>query len=323
MAMPAMTAINAGSRGEDVASVSGSTVDGGAGADMITSGDGKDTIRGGADADTINLANNNFVAGKSIDGGDGTDAIMLTNATMVDFTTGTVSGVETLTGSGSSDTVTVSALQWAGFTTINLGDGTDVLNIKASGDISGLSVPASIVGIETVNLTGTTGSDKLTGAQLNAIIQGDGTINLGAGADTIKLTSTSTDLINALSNASLSNVETISASGVTAAVEIDLSKQTEAFTITGGAGADTIAGGAGADTITGGTGKAGSRLYGATGDDKITGGNGADRISGGAGADKIAGGNGADRIDGGAGTPTPSTAARATILSAAERAPTC
>ena len=63
-----------------------------------------------------------------------------------------------LTGSGSSDTVTMTAVQLAGFTTINLGDGTDVLNVKAIRTFPG-SVPASI-GIETVNLTGTTGNDS-------------------------------------------------------------------------------------------------------------------------------------------------------------------
>ena len=107
--------------------------------------------------------------------------------------------------------------------------------------------------VDTGNLTGTTGTDSitLTGAQLNAILIGSGTINLGSGTgDTINLTSTSSDL-NTLgaSNTSIQGVEAISAAEAAAGVTITLSGQTEAFSITGSAQADAITGGAGADTI--------------------------------------------------------------------------
>ena len=97
----------------------------------------------------------------------------------------------------------------------------------------------------------------LTGAQLDAILIGAGTINLGAGTgDTINLTSTSTDL-NTLgaTNNSIQGVEAISAAGAAAGVTITLSGQTEAFTITGSDQADTITGGSAADTIVGGRGR--------------------------------------------------------------------
>ncbi|MGY4506371.1 hypothetical protein ACVWYH_010328 [Bradyrhizobium sp. GM24.11] len=118
---------------------------GGSGNDAITGGAGADTIVGGAGDDTINLANGDFAAGESIDGGAQTtaDSIVLTNATTVDFSTGTVTGVETLTGGTGADTVTMSASQWAGFTTINLGaSGTNVLNVVASGGISTFGTPS-------------------------------------------------------------------------------------------------------------------------------------------------------------------------------------
>ena len=190
----------------------------------------------------------------SIDGGTDADAIVLTNATTVNFTTGTVSNVETLTGSSGNDTVTMSANQWAGFSTINLGSGTNVLNVVASGDISALPTP-TVSNVTTGNLTGTSGNETLTGAQLDAIIIGAGTINLGAGTDTINLTSTSADL-NALgaTNASIQGVEVISAATAGSGVTITLSGQTEGFTTTGSANNDTITGGRGADTITGGAG---------------------------------------------------------------------
>ncbi|MGO4843773.1 hypothetical protein AB4144_66995, partial [Rhizobiaceae sp. 2RAB30] len=79
---------------------------------------------------------------------------------------------ETLTGTSGSDTVTMSAGQWVSFSTINLGSGSsDVLNVVAGGDISGLTAPA-ISSVETGSLTGTSGTDNITlsGAQLDAII---------------------------------------------------------------------------------------------------------------------------------------------------------
>ena len=229
---------------------------GGAAADSIFGGAGADTLSGGDGNDTFNLANGNFVSGESIDGGADADAIVLTNATTVNFTSGTISNVETLTGSSGNDTITMSATQWAGFSTINLGSGTNVLNVVASGDISAGPTP-TVSNVTTGNLTGTSGNDTitLTGAQLDAIIIGAGTINLGTGTDTINLTSTSADL-NTLgaTNASIQGVEAISAATAVSGVTITLSGQTEGFTITGSANNDTITGGRGADTMTGGAG---------------------------------------------------------------------
>ena len=107
-------------------------------------------------------------------------------------------GGTTLTGSSGSDTIPISATQWAGFSTIDLGSGTDILNVVASGDISLLATPV-VSNVELGNLTGTVSGDSmtLTGVQLDAIIIGGGVIDLGAGADAINITSTSADL-NAL-----------------------------------------------------------------------------------------------------------------------------
>ena len=61
----------------------------------------------------------------------------------------------------------------------------------ANGNISQLAL-AVLSNIDTGNLIGSGGNDTitLTGAQLNAILIGSGTINLGAGTgDTINLTS--------------------------------------------------------------------------------------------------------------------------------------
>ena len=96
-------------------------------------------------------------------------------------------------------------------------------------------------------------------AQLNAVLVGLGTINLGSGAgDKINLTSTSSDLDTlGAADASILGVEAISAAtagaGVTIALRSDRRlldhRPRHADAVTGGDAADTIAAGDGDDTI--------------------------------------------------------------------------
>ena len=273
----------------------GFNITGSSGSDTITGGFGADTISAGNGDDTINLANGHFAAGESIDGGFGNDRIVLTNGTTVDFSTGSISSVETLTGSSSSDNVTMSAQQWAAFNTINLAGGSnDVLNVKVEGavDIS-LASTTSVSSVETGSLVGGINDDsiKLSGSQLDAILNGSGKIDLGGGNNTINLTSTSSDL-NGLSDSSLTNVSTISASSSGSAVTINLANQSEAFSVTGSASNDTLTGGSGNDVINGGAGS-----------DRITGGRGADTMTGGAGNDTFVINRGDTEVNiGGSGT---------------------
>ncbi|CAH1649394.1 hypothetical protein BOSEA31B_10351 [Hyphomicrobiales bacterium] len=239
------------------------TITGGSGNDIIAGSGGKDTMTGGGGNDEFRLANGDFASGESIDGGNGSDAVTLTNATTVDFSTGALSGIETLTGSGSSDTVSLSAQQWSSLGTVDLAGGSsDVLNVKVSGvaDISAAGTP-TVSNVETGNLIGSSGADTLTltGGQLDAILQGGGTIDLDGGTDTIALKSTSADL-NALADNRLSDVEAVSAASATSGVTINLGNQAEMITITGSAYGDAITAstgsgsvvnaGAGADTVT-------------------------------------------------------------------------
>ena len=252
-------------------------INGTGGNNTIVDPNGTDTINAGGGNDTIQIANGNFDPGETIDGGTGTDTIQLTSGSnTVDFSTGRLISVESLTSGNGSDNVTMSAAQYTGFTNINLGGGTDTLNVNVSGtvDISASGTP-SLNSVENVNMTGTSGADtiKLTGSQLNAFES----INLGAGTDTINITSTSTGLNN-LSNNALQNVEIISAAGAAAGVNINLSNQNESFQIIGSNNNDTLTGGNGVDTISGGAGN-----------DVIHGGGGGDTIIGGAGADKLFG----------------------------------
>jgi VCBS repeat-containing protein len=374
------------------------TIHGGTGDDIISGGTGADQLYGDAGNDTFLLANGEFAAGETINGGADTDTIVLTEATTVDFGTGTVTGVEILTGSSGNDVVTMTAQQLIGFTGINLGNGSDTLNIVVNGnvDLSASTLPTlasvetltftgsasndtltlsgaqfdalvaagasfnlgtgtadtivianatapidltgvtmsgvekfqttgnvnntvtmtaqqflgftggidlgngtdalnvvvsgtvnlsastlpTLTGVEAVNFIGSAGAEAITvtGAQLNALISSGLTIDLGNGADTLVLTSTSTALNN-LGNLSLQNVETISAVGAASAVTIDLHNQLEGFKIIGssngdiiigGAGNNTLNGGAGNDTLTGGAGVDQFRLDTSTGTDTIT-----------------------------------------------------
>ncbi|MHA4838946.1 beta strand repeat-containing protein [Sphingopyxis sp. MSC1_008] len=224
--------------------------------DTLVGKNGSDYIYGLGGNDTFNLANGNFGAGEYIDGGAGNDTIVLTNQTNVNFATGTIVGVETLTGSDDGDSVTMSAQQWAAFSTINLAGGSDALTVNVSGAVNISAASATTVSsVATGSLSGSGSADTitLTGAQLDAILAGSGTINLGGGTDTIVLTSTSNEL-NGLTNGGLSGVEAISATAATAGVKINLANQGEAFTVTGSGFADTLVGGTANDTLTGGGG---------------------------------------------------------------------
>ncbi len=81
------------------------------------------------------------------------------------------------------------------------------------------------------------------------------------------------------------NVEAISAETSAVGVTINLSNQTEGFTITGSAFADTITGSSAADFINGGAG-----------DDILNGGDGNDTMIGGAGKNTFIGGDGIDTV---------------------------
>ena len=279
--------ITGSTNGDTLTTGSGAdTINGGNGDDIITAGAGVDVIDAGANNDTINLANGDFAAGESITGGGGTDTIELTNATTVDFQTGTLNTVENINGSTGNDNVTIGLDQLIGMNSINLLGGTDTLNFFVNGtlDVTASVFPGTL-SAEAKNLNGSAGNDDLTitGAQLNTILlSGSSIIDFAGGADTLNLTSTSTDLnTRGLSNAGILNLENVSAASAAAGVTLVLSGQTEAFTLTGSANNDTFTGGSGADTVDMGNGNDTFNLF-----------NGAfvagESLTGGAGTDTLA-----------------------------------
>jgi hypothetical protein len=176
---------------------------------------------------------------------------------------------------------------------------------------------------------GNSGNDTIVGAQNDKLFDG------GSGTDTLNIGANFTST----SDAQIVRIENVT---LTAAATLNLSSQTEGFTITGSAGADSITAGSGNDTIVGAQndalldGGAGSDTltigasFASTSDAQIanienvtltasgttlnlsnqtegfniTGSSGADTIVGGGGNDTITGGAGADTMTGGVGADT-------------------
>ncbi len=260
------------------------------GNDTITGGLGADIIDAGAGNDTINLANGDFEAGEAIAGGSGTDELILTNATTIDFTTGSIAGLEILTGSAGNDDVTININALGQFTTVDLGAGTgDIISTQINGIYNAVTdgVP-TVTNVENGFLVGSANADTLVAGEteLSSLIYGTGTIDFGGNInDTLTLTETSSTL-NALgaTDGGILNLEIVNATTALAPVTIDLNGQSEAFTVNASNNGDDITTGSGADTINGGTA--------------------ADILTGNAGADTINGGDGNDIIYASIGTAT-------------------
>ncbi|GAA0029143.1 calcium-binding protein [Bradyrhizobium ottawaense] len=100
---------------------------------------------------------------------------------------------------------------------------------------------------EAFTITGSTGADRIAAGNGNDTIAGaqnDTLLDGGAGTDTLQVNANFTST----SNSQIANIENVN---LTTAVTLNLSNQTEGFTITGSSGADSITAGAGNDTILG------------------------------------------------------------------------
>jgi Ca2+-binding RTX toxin-like protein len=296
------------------------SVSAGAGNDSVTIGDALT----GAAAATV---------GDKIDGGDGTDTIVMTTALAQGATTSThtgVSGFEALqiSDAHTGGTITVARAQATAISTVTLADGTNsfsggngVITFAAGASTLNLVMPGT-GGALTLNDTGTGLTDSITinnastaaspqdvfAAQnlavngietvtFNASVTGDVAQDFGTITMTSDIGTGATDTINFAGADRVTvqaiTAEVINASGLTAA-------QTGTTFNMGAAavGVTSITGSAGADIL---VGDAKSTINGGAGNDNITGGTGNDTLSGEAGNDIIATDTGVDIIDGGAG----------------------
>ncbi len=334
-------------------------LNGGAGGDMLTGQAGDDTMTGGLGDDTLN-------------GGADTDQIIESGDTDFDlgdtslvsplFGTDVLTDVEEAMLTGGASANTIDASDFSGVTTLMGGDSDDTITgaMGASAingnmgndDLTGLGAADTIMGgggDDVMDggaggdmLTGQAGDDTMTGGL------GDDTLNGGADTDQI-IESGDTDfdlgdtsLVSPLNGTDvLIDVEEADLTGGASANTIDASDFTGVATLMGGSGNDTITGAMGAsvingnadddsltglgssDTIMGGggndnidggagndtlTGQANDdTIIGNTGDDNIMGGDGADLINGSLGNDTISGDAGDDRIQGSNQTDYPGT----------------
>ncbi len=186
------------------------------------------------------------------------------------------SGDDTITGSGSTDTI----CPGDGNDTIDGGTSTDTIAFTTNSDTSGITI--SITGSSAGSITTATGTSTFTRAEsfvgtqyndtftMGASGSLTGTVNGGAGSDTIDYSSRSSALSLNMYTGVLTSI-----SGAVSNIE----------NLTAGSGADTIIGNSSANTLTGNGGN-----------DIIFGGDGADTLLGGAGKNILIGGKGADTI---------------------------
>jgi Ca2+-binding RTX toxin-like protein len=258
------------------------TVTGSSSANTITTGSGNDIIDGGGGIDVISAGSGNdtvsyYGAESSIDGGSGTNTLLLKAAVTVNL----------------------------GNTDVTSGDAPNVTNFQ-NVDASALSSAVSLTGSSSVNtITGGSGADTIDGAGgADIIAAGAGndsvtyrgtevSIDGGAGTDTLVLAVAGG--IAAVNFSVAAGVDQTSGDsvGITNFESIDASILSTAVTVTGSSSVNTITTGSGADTIDGG--------------------GGADVISAGGGNDTVTYRGTESSIDGGTGSNTLLMSAAATV----------
>ncbi len=349
----------AGGEGDDTIDASSATgansLSGGAGVDTINMGTGSTSVYGGegndiintnpivatsvingeAGDDTFNFATANFGAAVSLLGGDGTDTLKISNASVrldADFTK--VTGLEVVTvAAATAQTVTLGALaKTAGITTITGGTtGVDIVTVGA-GFTNALTVNVN-TGDDNIDASATAGA--LTVAAAAASITAADTLKGGTGtADVLSLTADNSGTgavfgatVNAFeslnvvaSSTATDDIVITTANGMVASTKT-LTVNAAALTNTGATltfngaaelvGSYSITGGAGNDSITGAlnTTSGTNTIDAGAGDDSITAGAKADSLTGGEGSDTfsfisanldssdfIAAGNGTDTL---------------------------
>ncbi len=163
---------------------------------------------------------------------------------------GTINIVGQYTSGQNLNNIDVAAINLGGITSLATGTSFVVLDLTGESHqnhtITGSGFADSIVG--------DTGADSISAGAGNDMVvgfAGADTVDGGTGTNTMQLVATSATL-NAATDTQFSNIQSVLLNS--GGADLDLHLQTEAFTITGGTGADTITGGAGNDIITGGDG---------------------------------------------------------------------
>ncbi|WP_332653864.1 M10 family metallopeptidase C-terminal domain-containing protein [Brevundimonas sp.] len=243
----------------------GATMNGEAGADILTGGVGRDALNGGADDDLLNGGAEN----DAIDGGAGADTAVF-SGNRAAYTISTNSGVTTVTGPDGADSLTnVERLQFA--------DGLY--------DITGAPLDTTIDGTQNADdLNGTTGADTINGFGGDDVIRGglgNDTLDGGAGTDTAVFSGT----IGASTISTVGGVTTVTGpDGTDSVSNVERLRFEDGTLIVGASGGQYYAGTANADVITGTAYN--DEIFGNGGNDIIDGAGGVDQMWGGAGDDR-------------------------------------
>ena len=291
----------------------------------------------GAGDDTLVIDDAGHITGTSVaDGSGGTDTLQLATGSDLTVSGFTLQNFEVLTLADNAS-VTMTAAQYDGFTTVNGGAGNETVTLAdASGegtsDIENYVLSAGgltfTLGSASQNINGSAGVDTISVDSLTAV----GTLSGGAGTDTLTLgngANISGATLSGFENLTLANGAsvTMSAAQFTGFTGTVTAAGSEILTLTStgdlsGADISTLetiatAGGGSAQTITlsasqatGKTLTAGDSaqdhfsISGSAGNQTITGSAGGDTIDGGAGDDSIVGGAAADMLIGGTGNDT-------------------
>lgn len=273
------------------------SVDGGAGDDLIRTGDDNDTIFGGDGDDTIfaGIDDDSVLGGAGddsiiddqgadfVDGGAGDDTISVGTDTFSDY----VGDDPNLPLTDGGTTFVTDPNQDDGRDTVFGGAGNDVITTGDDADLifGGSDNDTINAGIDDDTVDGGSGDDSIIGGHGSDSIVG------GLGDDYI--------------DASSSTLNFPDEPDATEPAGLEFNDRDTVFggsgddTILGGDDADSISGGAGDDSIDGGIDD--DTIAGDGGDDIISGGDGDDVIASGSGADTVTGGEGADSIFTGAG----------------------
>ena len=317
----ASSSISGGAGNDTITGGSGNdTLEGGDGNDSITSDAGNDSITGGIGNDTFVLGAN-FATGDVIDGGEGTDTISVTNASLTTLNGYTISAINSLNNAVNlvENVIFTDALNQTSFdmarldsiANITLASWTDAETLAGlaantsvtlqAGDTAGalaltLSLADSAGAADAITVVTQAAADtdfdvvKISGIETLTVTSGEAVASATVRLHTLDVDATGLNTLTLTGTETLIlnglaiNAATINAGGMTTGAVNILGGGADQ-TITGTAAADTIDGGSGADTISGGNGA--DVLLGGAGVDSITAGEGADTVTGGPGSDVI------------------------------------
>jgi len=321
-----------GGAGDDhltiLGSVNGNTLWGDEGNDTLTGGEGNDYFYGGADADIISGGGGDdivfitkpdeIVAGDRIDGGTGSDTLLIDNnrryiSGTLDISALSLANVENLAvthianvtmtatqfasfsniyDASTNYSSTVFTLNTAGTTSMNGHSASTALNVNLANGTNVFDMSGLIGGWGSV-VTGGTGNDTIIGGSgLDILTGGDGNDSLTGGDSPADPIYNRTDQLSGgrgddhyyLTSAQVSVIENSGEGNdtVTTTFSYTLSANVESLELIGSADIDGYGNNL-ANIITGNSGA--NHLYGLDGNDMLDGGTGIDQLFGGVGDD--------------------------------------